>query len=582
MTDRSFVHKVLMISALFSLILLASCEKPSPANRAEQEAGRRGGSITYRLSAPPDTLNYLRAKDEPSIITSFFLMTARLIEFDHRQQAYAPGIAESWQVREDGMSVDVRLRPDAKFSDGRQITPEDVIFTISAIYDERTNSPVFKDVMLIEGRQISVSKTGDHEVRLVFPERVASVENYLDNLGVLPRHILEEELAAGTLGEAWKVNTDPAKIVTSGPFTVESSVPGERVTLRRNEHYYARDAAGTPMPYLDRLVLEVVQDPNNVFAALQQGTLDIADRIRPTDFAAFTSQPGAVMARDLGPGLGTDHIWFNLNPATSDGRQLAGSAKYKWFGNAAFRRAISMAVDRESIASVTMKGLATPLYGFVAPANKIWINTGLSTPYDLERARAALREAGFRQQGTAEAPELLDAEGNRVGFTMLVGEENEPRKLAAAVIQQDLAKLGIAMQIVPVQASEITRRWSQTFDYEAIFLGLAVTGIEPSTYANFIKSSAAAHQWHPNQKAPATDWEARLDELFARQAKEPNRELRAALFNEIQQIIADQAAIIPVTARHIAVAANSRVGNYSPSSIFPYSIWNIEELFVRE
>lgn len=570
-------------------ILLSACGGPTgpAANTASEKkfedrvAGKQGGTLTYRFTAPPKTLNYVMAADEASIITALYLLSSRPVEFDHRSQKYVGALAESWTAP-DGKNVAIKLRDGLKFSDGHALTADDVIFSLKAIYDEKTKSPAFGDAMLVNGKQIEAKKIDDLNLQLTFPEKVAAVENYIDNLGVLPKHILEKDLEAGKLGEAWSLTADPAGFATSGAFTVESSTPGERVTLKRNPHYYKKDEKGTALPYLDKLVLEIVADANNTFTSLGQGTIDIADRIRGNDYASLTAQPGSVRAYDLGPGLGTDHIFFNLNRSTPDGKQLDNTPKYTWFSNKTFRQAVSSAIDRTTISTITLKGLATPLYGFVSPANRVWINPDLPKPaYDIAVSREMLKNAGFVQRGTSEAPELYDAENNLVEFSLLVPAENEQRRLIAGVVQEDLAKLGIKMQVVPIENQNVAGRWSKTFDYDAMLFGLSVTGTEPSTYSNFLLSSAPVHQWQPSQKTPATEWEAKVDKLFAEQAGETDTAKRTAIFNEIQSIVAAETPIIPITARHIVSAANTRVGNYAPSSIFPYSIWNADELFIK-
>lgn len=572
------------------LVLISGCGAPptAPASNTasatkfeDRVAGKPGGTLTVRLTAAPKTFNYLMAADEPSILTGLFLLSSRPIEFDHRSQKYVGALAETWSTA-DGQTVDLKLREGLKFSDGKPLTADDVVFSLKAIYDEKTDSPAFKDAMLVNGKPIEAKRVDDLKLQLVFPEKVAAVENYLDNLGVLPKHLLEAELNAGKLAEAWKITADPKTIATSGAFTVEASTPGESVTLKKNPHYYKKDEKGTSLPYLEKLVIQIVPDPNNTFASLSQGSLDIADRIRGTDFATLSTQTGAVRAYDLGPGLGTDHIWFNLNPATGDGKPLNNTPKFRWFSNKLFRQAVSTAIDRNTISTITLKGLATPLYGFVSPANRAWANANLAkSAYDVEKTKSLLKEAGFVQRGTPEAPEFFDAENNRLEFTLLVPAENEQRKLIAAVVQEDLAKVGIKMQVVAIENTGVTERWSKTFDYDAMLFGLSVSGIDPTSYANFLLSGASVHQWYPNQKSPATEWEAKIDKLFAEQARETDAAKRAAIFNEIQAIIAEEAPIIPITARHIVTAANTRLGNYAPSSIFPYSIWNADELFIK-
>jgi peptide/nickel transport system substrate-binding protein len=160
--------------------------------------------------------------------------------------------------------------------------------------------------------------------------------------------------------------------------------------------------------------------------------------------------------------------------------------------------------------------------------------------------------------------------------------ENEPRKLMAAVVQQDLAKLGIKMNVIPVESGKVAAALQATNDFEAALFGLTPSGVEPSTYANFVLSSADVHQWQPSQKTPATEWEARVDKLFAEQAAEGDQKKRAEIFFEIQRIFAEETPVVPLVARHIVSAANNRVGNYGPSVIFPYSLANVEELFVKQ
>jgi peptide/nickel transport system substrate-binding protein len=412
---------------------------------------------------------------------------------------------------------------------------------------------------------------------------VASFENYLENLAVLPKHALEADFQAGKLESSWGISTDPKTVITSGPFVVDSVQPGEKVTLKRNPNYWRKDETNAQFPYLDTLVVETVSDPNNTIARLQQGTIDMADLIRPTDFAALKTTDGPVKPHDAGPGLGTDHIWFNLNTKKSTGELLEGTSKHKWFSDKRFRNAIAHAVDRTTIATNTLQGLATPLYGFVPAGNKVWLDPNLAKKeYDLERARALLKEAGFEQRDNAGKPELYDGDGNRVEFTLIVPAENEPRKLMAAVVQEDLAKLGISMQIAPIEQQNITPRWSDTFDYDAILMGTTQSGLDPSGFITFLKSSGTVHQWHPKQKIPATEWEAKIDELEKELSQNSDREARHKAFNEIQAIVADQTPVVSIVSRHTVSAANARVGNFAPAPFLPYSMWNAERLFVRE
>ena len=162
--------------------------------------------------------------------------------------------------------------------------------------------------------------------QFVFPETIAAPDNYLYNIAVLPRNALEADQKAGRLSEAWKITAPPASVISSGPFVVASAAAAERIVLKRNPYYWKRDAQGTQLPYLDELTLEVVPDANQARVGLDQATIDIVDRMRPTDYASLLTARGAVRAFDLGPSLGVDYIWFNLNPRQA-GRHAAKSGQ---------------------------------------------------------------------------------------------------------------------------------------------------------------------------------------------------------------------------------------------------------------
>jgi peptide/nickel transport system substrate-binding protein len=578
---------------LAALLAAGACQTPPATNTASgggeklpsaPVTGTRGGSLTYRLTSPPKTFNYMLAADEPSIYVSFFLTGSRLVELNHDGQTYVPALAESWQLSGDGKSVEVTLRDGLKFSDGHALTSEDVAFTLRTLYDERVASPIYRDAMLVGGKPIEVTVSDARHLRLGFAEPIAVPENYMSNLNVLPRHMLEAALGKNEFNNSYGVTSDTASIVTAGAFAVESSTPGERVILKRNPHYWKKDGAGNQLPYLDRLVIEVVGDENNALTRLGQGTLDIIDRVRPTDFASLRAGQANARAHDLGPGLYADNIWFNLNSGKrEDGKPIVNPTKLAWFDDPRFRRAVSHAVDRDSIAANTWQGLATPLYNFVSSGNRAWVAADVPrTAYDLERARALLREAGFTFGGTDAAPELTDAKGNRVEFTIIAPAGNEVRVKSAIVIQEDLKKLGMSVQVAPVENAQLSARINQSYDYEAVLFGTSASEPDPSSYTDLLRSGSPQHFWHPKQPKPATEWEARLDELTARQAHEVDRERRRAIFRDIQILMAEQLPLIPIVTRHIAVAANTRIGNYRPSPLPPFSLWNAEELFVKQ
>lgn len=588
-SSMPLAFRLVVAVLLLSLLMFGFGCGSAPATNAPVEvktqdtnAGVRGGEITYRLTGAPTTFNYLLAEDEPTIIVTQFLLTSRLIDFDHESQQFIAGLAESWESEKDTKTVNIKLREGLKFSDGEALTADDVVFTLAAIYDERSQAAGLRDGMLVDDQPIAAKKIDERNLQLVFPKPVASVENYLINLGVLPEHALKGDFDAGKLAGSWKITARPEAIISSGPFVVTKATAGQRLEFARNPHYYKTDNRGTRLPYLDKFNVEVIEDPNKTFIDINRGSVDLADKVRPTDFAELTKNGGAIVAKDAGPGLGVDHFWFNLNTSAPDGKPLSNQVKRAWFADKRFRQAIAAAVDRDSIATNTLQGLATPLHGFVSPASKVWAKKDLANiNYDLAAAERSLAESGFQKRGAPERPILYDAQNNAVEFSLAVQIESEPRKLMAAVIQQDLAKLGIKMSVVPIETKALMDKWTKTYDYDAILLGVAQGDTEPSSYQNFLLSSGALHQWQPDQKTPSTEWEAKIDDLFDEMTITRDTKARYELFANIQDVMRDELPVIPVVARHVPAAANSKIGNWSPSSILPFSIWNVEELYIK-
>src|SRR5262245_50492203 len=211
----------LALPALLALVCAASaCRSCGPVS--ERAGSRRGGKIIYRVSSAPATFNYLQASDENSLTVTLYLMGGRLIELDHKKQQYVPGLAESLRRLDGRRPVEPALRNGIESSDGHPITAEDVIFTLRAIYDERTASPIFRAAMMIGNRQIEASipdganGQSGRRLRFVFPDVVASPENYLSNLAVLPRHVLEADFNRGALREAYGLTADLSRVITAG------------------------------------------------------------------------------------------------------------------------------------------------------------------------------------------------------------------------------------------------------------------------------------------------------------------------------------------------------------------------------
>jgi peptide/nickel transport system substrate-binding protein len=187
-----------------------------------------------------------------------------------------------------------------------------------------------------------------------------------------------------------------------------------------------------------------------------------------------------------------------------------------------------------------------------------------------------LEHAGFRRSGGT----LLDRDGNKVEFSMITNAGNKLHERMLALIQQDLARLGIQLNVVTLDFPSLIERISRTFNYEAVLMAFTNVDLDPSGQMNIWVSSAANHQWNPNQKTPATSWEAEIDKLMVEQGGSQDRAKRKLYFDRVQQIAADQVPILFLVNPNALSAVSPNVKNVTPAVLRPQIYWNVEHLQV--
>jgi peptide/nickel transport system substrate-binding protein len=265
-------------------------------------------------------------------------------------------------------------------------------------------------------------------------------------------------------------------------------------------------------------------------------------------------------------------MWFN---------QVANSPlpgyKKAWFTSTNFRRAVSESINRADLARIAFRGHAQPAIGPVSPANKFWFNAKLQPhPFDQKAALQLLAQDGFRLQGDV----LKDRDGHPVEFSIITNSGNKYRERMAAMMQQDLSGIGIKLNVVTLDFPSLIERMTRTFDYEACLLGLVNTDLDPNSVMNVWLSSSETHQWNPNEKTPATAWEAEIDQLMRAQASNLDPKKRKEFFDKVQDIAWQQEPFIYLVNKNALSAVSTSVHNVHPVALRPQVYWNIDELSV--
>jgi peptide/nickel transport system substrate-binding protein len=549
--------------------------RPETANaRAAAERRVRGGRLVSSIRAEPRSFNRLVARDYVSEVVAL-LTHARLVRVNRATQLVEPWLAERFTASPDGRVFTLGLRKGLQWSDGAPFSSADVAFTIRAT-EALVKAGQLAISLQVDGEPIVVDTPDPDTVVVTLPRPFGAGIRLLDNLIILPRHRLEPALAAGTLAQAWSPTTAPADIVGMGPFRLASYEAGQRLTFERNPHYWRRDDQDVALPYLDSVVLEIVPDQNTELLRLQTGAIDMtAQQLRSEDYASAREleRKGTLSLLELGVSLDPDAFFFNLRPA-----YWARDPRRGWMPTAEFRRAISHAVDREGYANTVYLGAAVPVHGPVTPGNKEWFWPDVPR-YRLDRGAAQGLLDGLGLANRDADAFMEDASGTEARFTMLTYRGNTALERGAQVLKESLERIGVAVDIVPLETGALIERMLSG-NFDAIFFNYLSTDTDPAMQRDFWLSSGSAHIWNIGQKTPATEWERQIDDLMTRQAGAIDPAERRQLFRDAQRIFSEQLPAIYFAAPRLYVGVNTRLRNLTPAITRPPLLWSADTLAV--
>jgi peptide/nickel transport system substrate-binding protein len=568
---------LLAVSVLAAAAAVARAAAAPEYLRVGDPPGRPGGRLVFALRSEPKTLNPVTALDTGSrdVIGR---LTASLVAIDRRTQRTVPALAKSWTVSPDGRRYTLELRQGVRFSDGEAFDADDVVFSFECYLDERNASPQ-RDALVVDGRPVVVRKLGPYRVSLELAQPYAVGDRLFDGIAMLPRHRLAQAQKDGRLAEAWNVGTAAADVAGLGPFRLKAYVPGERLVLERNPHYWKRDAAGRALPYLDELVFLLVPNEDAQVLRFRAGESDLITRLSADNFAVLEREAaGRYHLEDLGPGLEYNFLFFNQNDLPAPSLD-AVARKQAWFREPAFRRAVSTVLDRRGMVRLAYQGRATALGTHVTPGNKLWVNEALAPPArSVARAKEMLAGAGFTWNAEGA---LLDRRRQPVEFTVVTNAGNATRVKLATIVEDDLRQLGMRAQLVPLENRALLDRVFQTHDYEAAVMALASGDVDPNSEMNVWLTSGATHLWRLAQAGPPAAWEREVDDLMRRQVAVLDPRERKRLYDRVQALAAEHLPLIPLVSPNVLVGAKEGLGNLKPAILDHSLLWNADELFWR-
>ena len=538
MTGRRGFLQICLCFTVLSLALLSG-----------SAFSQNGGELRFCLRSEPKTFDPLLVDDDASLSIRY-LTGGVLVRVNRHTQELEPELAESWKVSNDGKIITFKLRHGISFSDGSPFSSEDVAFTMKRLMDPALHSST-GDAFRSGSGAVSTKIIAPDQIAIIFPAPIAGLDRLFDQVAIMSAHSPKKEGAV------------------LGPFMVAEYKAGSSVLLQRNPNYWKKDSQGRRLPYLDSIRLDIQANRDVEMLRFKRGELDLINVLDSDYFDRLAaSSPG--LAHDAGASLDSDFIWFN-QVAT------APIPEYKraWFRSTNFRRAVSQAINRDDLSRVVFNGHAQPAVGPVSPANKFWFNSKLKAePYRPAAALQRLQADGFRLQNGA----LFDKAGNAVEFSIVTNAGSKARERMAVMVQEDLGKLGIKVNVVTLDFPSLIERISQKFNYEAAMLGFRNVDLDPNGQMNIWLSSAEDHAWNPQQKAPATAWEAEIDGLMRAQASSADSKKRKESFDRVQEIVFEQAPFIYLVNQNALSAISAAVEGANPGILSPQTFWNADRL----
>jgi peptide/nickel transport system substrate-binding protein len=552
----------------------------------------------------PKTFNYALNQEYPHV---FLFIAEGLTTLNGDTGEIEPALAESWQISPDKKHIIFTLREGLRWSDGELLTADDVIFTYQDVIFNPQIPTDWKDGLKIgeKAEFPQIKKISDRQVEFIFSSPFAPFLNTTtgpstNSVGILPKHALAKSLtskdAKGNplFTSTWDTGTDPNKIVVNGAYKIESFTPGQRVVFRRNPYYWRKDSQRNQLPYVEIIVWQIIESTDTTTLQFRSGGLDSIE-ITPEDFSLLKQEEerGRFTVYNGGPRFSQTFISFNLNKGIrKNGNPVVDPIKSRWFNNLAFRQAVAYAIDRERMLNNVFRGVGTIQNSPIEPQNPFYLSPeqGLKVyEYNPEKAKNLLLSAGFKYNSRNQ---LIDADRNRVRFSLITNTENKTRVAMAAQIRQDLSKIGIQVDLNPINFNVLVDKIASSLDWECYLLGFVSGGLEPHDSANVWLPDGGLHTFNfkpqPGQE-PLTgrevaDWEAEIGRLYIRGAQELDENQRKKIYQETQRLTQEYLPFIYlVNPLSIAAIRDRILGvKYTALGSQAGTLWNKYELKVTK
>ncbi len=505
-----------LITAAFAATLLLGTSLSASALE-------RGGTLTYARYADSLFLDPVLNDANVDIWILSNLYDTLLLPTDDGK-GVQPGLASDYKLADDGKSVALTLRDGIKFSDGSPITAADVAWSLKRA--ARKDNGIWG--FMIESID-DVTVDGDNKVtvKLKHPDPAILAALTVFNTGIMPQKAFEASAGAT---EAEKAKSFAEHPIGSGPFVLKSWDRGSSMKLVRNEHYWAKGEDGKALPYLDGINFELIPDDATRILKLSSGELDGAEFIPYSRVAELKS--AANLDMQLYPSTRVQYLTLNVRP------QIGG--KDNPLANPKVRQAMNYALNKQAIVQIVTHGVGTPQTSYMSTATPMHTGDKPLYPYDIAKAKALMKEAGFE---------------NGFSTSLLVLAGNQDQLGISTAAQQMWSQIGIKLELQQVDNPTLTKQYREgTFMMRnAAWTDDIADPSEITSYFVYSKTIDALHSGWKNEEA---------DALFEASQKEIDPKKRAEQYAKMQEIYNTSGPTVPLFETPYPVALNKKVHGF--------------------
>ncbi|BFH65977.1 peptide-binding protein [Paenibacillus azoreducens] len=497
-----------------------TAETPKDEPKKEEAAGtdkpaenpgepKQGGTLTVGTFSDVVNLNPIYVQDTASADADYFIY-AHLFDFDKEGNVVAEPwslAAEPMKISEDGLTYEIKLKDNLKWSDGQPITADDVKFTIETILNPESGAPG-----IAQYDKISKIEVVDPQNLKITLKQVYAPFQYSLHMQVAPQHVLKDvkvtEMQKNPYG------TDPAKTVTSGPWKWTEWKQKEYLKFDANPDYWG------PKPNIQTVVYKIYADQNTEVQALIKGDVDVVGGIPVTQLDAVKKVDKITVASEPGPQY--EYVGLNRKPENFKDNFVP------WDGQKT-RQAMAYALNRQGMVDNVLKGIGKLMNAPFMPNS--WADPGdaaVNYDYNPEKAKQLLAEDGWKPGSDG----ILVKDGHRFSFELQYNSGNSRREQVSLVMQQNFKEVGIEMIPKAIDFAAWNEQNLVPGKFNAILLGWSLDSPDPngeSTFSSkFFAPKGQNNVFYKNEK---------LDQLWEEGTKVVDQEKRKEIYKEVAKEI---------------------------------------------